>query len=54
VTSGSRIEARSHRPLGLLGVLAQWATDRGVEIRDLEVSRPTLEDVYLQLTGAER
>jgi ABC-2 type transport system ATP-binding protein len=53
-TSGSRIEARSHRPLGLLGVLAMWAAGSGTEIRDLEVSRPTLEEVYLQLTGAER
>jgi ABC-2 type transport system ATP-binding protein len=33
-----------------LYVLAGWAIERGLELHDLEVSRPTLEDVYLQLT----
>jgi hypothetical protein len=27
--------------------------DRGVELERLEVFRPTLEDVYLELTGGE-
>jgi ABC-2 type transport system ATP-binding protein len=31
--------------------LSGWALDRGIELDDLEVSRPTLEDVYLQLTN---
>jgi ABC-2 type transport system ATP-binding protein len=30
--------------------LSGWALDRGVELEALQVSRPTLEDVYLQLT----
>jgi ABC-2 type transport system ATP-binding protein len=30
--------------------LSGWALDRAVELEDLKVSRPTLEDVYLQLT----
>jgi ABC-2 type transport system ATP-binding protein len=33
-----------------LHVLAGWALERGLELDDLEVTRPTLEDVYLQLT----
>jgi ABC-2 type transport system ATP-binding protein len=33
-----------------LYILAGWAIERGLELHDLEVSRPTLEDVYLQLT----
>jgi ABC-2 type transport system ATP-binding protein len=36
-----------------LHALAGWALGRGVELDDLEVRRPTLEDVYLKLT-AER
>ena len=33
-----------------LYALAGWALERGLELDDLEVTRPTLEDVYLQLT----
>lgn len=33
--------------------LAGWALDHELELDDLQVSRPTLEDVYLQLTTAE-
>jgi len=34
-----------------LHVLTGWALDRGVELPGLTVSRPTLEDVYLELVG---
>ena len=33
--------------------LSGWALERGLELDSLEVSRPTLEDVYLQLTREE-
>jgi ABC-2 type transport system ATP-binding protein len=33
--------------------LTGWALDRGVVLESLEISQPSLEDVYLQLTGAE-
>jgi ABC-2 type transport system ATP-binding protein len=36
--------------LVLIGDLAVWAHVRGVDLPDLEVSRPTLEDIYLELT----
>ena len=32
-----------------LHLLTQWALERGVELIGLTVSRPSLEDVYLQL-----
>jgi ABC-2 type transport system ATP-binding protein len=51
---GSRVEARTRDPLGLLGALATWAAARGLEFNELEVARPTLEEVYFQLTGAEQ
>jgi hypothetical protein len=38
----------------LLGALATWAAGRGLEFHDLEVARPTLEEVYFQLTAADR
>lgn len=34
-----------------LHALTSWATSRGISLEGLTVSRPTLEDVYLELTG---
>jgi hypothetical protein len=34
-----------------LHMLSGWALEREVELDELEVTRPTLEDVYLQLTS---
>jgi ABC-2 type transport system ATP-binding protein len=50
VALGPRVEAQSSDPLTVLGALARWAAARGIEVRDLTVSRPTLEDTYLRLT----
>jgi ABC-2 type transport system ATP-binding protein len=38
-------------PLAHLHVLAEWALGRGLDLPDLDVGRPTLEDVYLALTS---
>jgi len=53
-TSGAAMEAVVARPLALVGALAGWASTRDLDLPDLEVSRPTLEAVYLQLTGDPR
>jgi ABC-2 type transport system ATP-binding protein len=37
-----------------LHALSGWALDHAVELETLEVSRPTLEDVYLQLTTTDQ
>ena len=47
---GNKVVARTPSPLPLLGALAGWTRARGIDLPDLEVHRPTLEDVYLQLT----
>ncbi len=46
-----RIELHSAAPLADLGRLGSWAEGRGIEVGELEVHRPTLEDVYLRLTA---
>jgi ABC-2 type transport system ATP-binding protein len=51
VAGGYELETRD--PTRLLHELTAWALERGVELESLEVTRPTLEDVYLQLTGGE-
>jgi ABC-2 type transport system ATP-binding protein len=53
-TANGRVEADTPSPLRLVGVLADWAEARHVDLPDLQVHRPTLEDVYLQLTRESR
>ena len=48
-----RCEIRTDDPTRTLHELTGWALDRGVRLDALEVTRPTLEDVYLALTGGE-
>ena len=48
--SDGLVEARARNPLPLLGALADWAAARKLELPNLTVTRPTLEDVYLHLT----
>jgi ABC-2 type transport system ATP-binding protein len=51
---GDQVEVQATSPLPLLGTLAAWAQARNIDLPDLQVSRPTLEDVYLQLTREPR
>jgi ABC-2 type transport system ATP-binding protein len=45
-----RVTLTTETPLVHVGALAEWALARGIDLPDLDVRRPTLEDVYLQLT----
>ena len=45
------IVIRTSAPLRTLTILCDWATASGAELRALEVVRPSLEDVYLELTS---
>jgi ABC-2 type transport system ATP-binding protein len=47
------IELTTEDPTGTLHDLTGWALERGIRLDALEVSRPSLEDVYLQITGGE-
>ncbi len=47
------VEVSSDDPTGTLHVLTGWAFEQGIRLDALEVSRPTLEDVYLEITGGE-
>ena len=42
--------ARTTTPTRDLAPLLSWAVVRGYELEGLTVSRPSLEDVYLELT----
>ncbi len=53
VAGAGRYAARVEDPVPVLGELALWAGSTGAKVLDLEVTRPSLEDVYLELTGAD-
>lgn len=52
--SGGRFALDTDDPTQAVHELTAWAIERGVTLDDLAVSRPSLEDVYLRLTGGER
>jgi ABC-2 type transport system ATP-binding protein len=45
------VELRTATPVSDLARVCGWASARGIDLPDLEVSRPSLEDVYLELTA---
>ena len=47
-----RVAVESAAPLADVKALADWALARSIDLPDLDVRRPSLEDVYLQLTGS--
>lgn len=54
VGSDGRVELGTDDPVRALHALTGWALRGGVELAGLEVRRPSLEDVYLELTDGER
>jgi ABC-2 type transport system ATP-binding protein len=48
---GGSTVLHSQSPLAHLQMLGNWALGRGFDLPDLDVHRPTLEEVYLALTG---
>ena len=45
------LEFSTTNPVHFLHELTKWALSRNAVLENLEVTRPSLEDVYLQLTG---
>jgi ABC-2 type transport system ATP-binding protein len=50
VCRDGKVEAKARSALAIVGDLATWAKERRLDLPDLEVTRPTLEDIYLELT----
>jgi ABC-2 type transport system ATP-binding protein len=53
IGEGPSVELRTDRELEALYELTRWALEHEVRLTGLTVSRHTLEDIYLQLTGAD-
>jgi ABC-2 type transport system ATP-binding protein len=50
--TGGQVQVSSTNPLDELEVLAEWARAHRIALSDLQVTRPSLEDVYLDLVEA--
>jgi ABC-2 type transport system ATP-binding protein len=53
VSQGLESQVRTASPTTTLHRLTEWAIGTGVELDALTVTRPSLEDVYLELVGGE-
>jgi ABC-2 type transport system ATP-binding protein len=51
VLEGERAVIETSNPVHDIHKLTGWAIERGVDLPSLTVTRPSLEDVYLELTG---
>ena len=51
--AGGVARLRTELPTRVLAELCGWAAGRGIELERLEVTRPTLEDVYLGLVESD-
>jgi ABC-2 type transport system ATP-binding protein len=49
----SELQVEANETTKTVHDLTGWALDHGFELEAFEITLPTLEDVYLQLTGAE-
>jgi ABC-2 type transport system ATP-binding protein len=49
---GDRVRVLTAEPVGAAHELTGWALERGLELERFSVSQPTLEEIYLELTGA--
>ncbi len=47
-----RVLLRTPSTVAALGPVVRWAEEHGGDLHDLEVRRPTLEDIYLRLTAS--
>jgi ABC-2 type transport system ATP-binding protein len=49
---GDRVLLLTTEPVLAAQAITSWAIERGVELGHFSVSQPTLEDIYLELTGS--
>ena len=50
---GGRVQIITNDPVPLLRSLTQWSIDNSVDLEGLNVARPSLEDIYLELTAGD-
>jgi ABC-2 type transport system ATP-binding protein len=54
LAENGRVTVTSDSPTRTVHAITGWAIERGIELVDLTISRPSLEDVYIRLTEDAR
>src|ERR1700760_122147 len=52
VAEGDRMVVYTREPVRAAHLLTDWAMERDIDLGHFSVTQPTLEDIYLELTGA--
>jgi ABC-2 type transport system ATP-binding protein len=47
----TRISVTSARPARVVVEMVKWLDERGIELEDIRIKRPSLEDAFIELTG---
>src|ERR1700723_2093713 len=50
-STGQTLTVRSRRPAATLVDLVKWIDQQGLELTDVSLKQPSLEDVFIELTG---
>jgi ABC-2 type transport system ATP-binding protein len=50
-SSGRTLTVKSRRPAATLVDLVKWIDQRSLELTDVSLKQPSLEDVFIELTG---
>jgi ABC-2 type transport system ATP-binding protein len=50
---GDRVLLTTREPVRIANAITGWALEHGTELEHFSVTQPTLEDIYLELTGAQ-
>ena len=48
---GRRIQVTSEKPARTLVEMVKWVDAQRIDLEDVHLKRPTLEDVFIELTG---
>jgi ABC-2 type transport system ATP-binding protein len=48
---GRKLSVQSAEPARAIVELVKWIDQRGLQLADIHLKRPTLEDVFIELTG---
>jgi ABC-2 type transport system ATP-binding protein len=48
---GATISVSSRRPARTVVEMVKWLDERGIELADIRIRRPSLEDAFIELTG---
>jgi ABC-2 type transport system ATP-binding protein len=47
----TRIAVTSRRPARVIVEMVKWLDEKGIELADIRIKRPSLEDAFIELTG---